>query len=216
MPAIGRAAGNVETGKGNAMCIRGKNPAKRLIKCIVITCAVLFCFVAVVAMTMIIPYDITEKIFADIGEMAFLAEFSAGDIEDEDIHGLEYAEAFQKSIEYEGHCYSVLGYAFNDISTARAYYTRASGERPFPELWFSCSLHSDIWKTDYICYFENNVLRVMDERFLASSVHYKDTVAFINWMGNSFSITLPEVDEVIWSTPVDDISNTEGSKGNDE
>ena len=56
----------------------------------------------------------------------------------------------------------------------------------------------------------------MDERFLASSVHYKDTVAFINWMGNSFSITLPEVDEVIWSTPVDDISNTEGSKGNEE
>lgn len=73
-----------------------------------------------------------------------------------------------------------------------------------------------LWKTDYICCFENNVLRVMDERFLASSVHYKDTVAFINWMGNSFSITLPEVDEVIWFTPVDDISNTEDSKGNEE
>lgn len=127
----------------------GEEPVKRLIKCIVITCAVLFCFVAVVAITMIIPYDITEKIFADIGEMAFLAEFSVGDIEDEDIHDLGYAEAFQKSIEYEGHCYSVFGYAFNDFSTARAYYTRASGERPFPELWFSWSLHSDTWKTDY-------------------------------------------------------------------
>lgn len=59
--------------------------------------------------------------------MAFLA----GDIEDENIHDLEYAEAFQKSIEYEGHCYSVFGYGFNDISTARAYYTRVSGEIPF-------------------------------------------------------------------------------------
>lgn len=194
----------------------GEEPVKRLIKCIAITCAALFCFMAVVAMTMIIPYDITEKIFADIGEMAFLAEFSVGDIEDEDIHDLGYAEAFQKSIEYEGHCYSVFGYEFNDFSTARAYYTRASGERPFPELWSSWSLHSDTWKTDYICYFENNVLRVIDERFLASSVHYKDTVAFINWMGNSFSITIPEIEEVIWSTPVDGTSNPEGLKGNEE
>ena len=175
---------------------------RRIVGAIILITVVLLFLSSIYARETMLPFDITEKIFADIDEMAFLTEFSARDIEDEDIHDLEYAEAFQKSIEYEGHCYSVLGYAFNDISTARAYYMRASGERPFPELWFSCSLHSDTWKTDYICYFENNVLRVMDERFRASS-HYKDTIAFINWMGNSLSITIPEIEEVISSTPVD-------------
>ena len=156
--------------------------------------------------------DPSGKIFANIDEMAFLAEFSAGDIEDEDIHGLQYAEAFQKSVEYEGHCYSVFGYVFNDISTARAYYTRVSGQAAFPMLWFNRSLKSDPWKTDYVCYFENNALRVIDERFLASSVYFKDVVEFINWLGEAFSVEIPETAEVLMSLPTDDISNIEGLK----
>ena len=181
--------------KSSKNIVSGKKGG-RMVGVIILITVLSLCIASIYAREAILPFDITEKIFADIDEMAFLTEFSAGDIEDEDIHDLEYAEAFQKSIEYEGHCYSVLGYEFNDISTARMYYTRVSGEIPFPTLWFNCSFNSDTWKTDYICYFENNVLRVIDERFLASS-YYKDTIAFINWMGNSFSITIPEIDEVI-------------------
>ena len=94
---------------------------RRIVGAIILITVVLLFLSSIYARETMLPFDITEKIFADIDEMAFLTEFSARDIEDEDIHDLEYAEAFQKSIEYEGHCYSVLGYAFNDISTARAY-----------------------------------------------------------------------------------------------
>lgn len=176
--------------------MRSGKKGRRIVGAIILITVVLLFLSSIYARETMLPFDITEKIFADIDEMAFLTEFSAGDIEDEDVHDLEYAEAFQKSIEYEGHCYSVLGYAFNDISTARAYYTGVTGETPFPTLCFNCSFNSDTWKTDYICYYENNVLRVVDERFRASS-HYKDTIAFINWMGDSLSITIPEIEEVI-------------------